>query len=141
VHRSSHAHCPLVQMYAREIADDEIAHVRFLRAALGDAAVICPKMDIGPAFAAAAAAAVGVDVLEPKFDPYANDLFFLHGGFIFEDVGVTAYNGAVPAAAALLPGGVSPVMLFLAVLRCWAVHNAQCTKHRSVSAPRPLVQA
>lgn len=96
-----------MQEYAVEIAQDEIAHVAFLRAALGDAAAPCPLMDIGPAFAAAAAAAVGVESLEPTFDPYANDLFFLHGAFIFEDVGVTAYNGAVPAATLLLsPGAV-----------------------------------
>jgi hypothetical protein len=83
-----------VQKYAEEIAFDEIAHVGFFRAALGDAAVPCPKIDIGPAFAAAANAAAGMK-LSPEFDPYANDVFFLHAAFIFEDVGVTAFHGAV----------------------------------------------
>jgi hypothetical protein len=83
-----------IQGYAEEIARDEIAHVDLLRSVLGDAAVPCPKMDIGPAFAAAADAAVG-EKLDPQFDPYENDIFFLHGAFIFEDVGVTAYHGAV----------------------------------------------
>ena len=92
---------------AEEIASDEVAHVRFLRTALGPAAVKCPKMDIsgekGGAFHAAALAALGKedDVSTPAFNPYKNDLLFLHAAFIFEDVGVTAYTGAVPAAIKL----------------------------------------
>ena len=84
---------PAIQSYAEEIANDEIAHVKFLRAALGVKAVARPQIDIGPAFAAAANAAFAT-TLSPAFDPYANELFFLHGAFIFEDVGVTAYKGA-----------------------------------------------
>lgn len=93
-----------VQKLAKEIADDEIAHVELLRAALGGAAVPCPLIDIGPAFAAAANAATGA-MLDPAFDPYANDVFFLHGAFIFEDVGVTAYGGAVEPLSTLIDGG------------------------------------
>lgn len=92
-----------MQKIAKEIADDEIAHVELLRAALGDAAVPCPLIDIGPAFAAAGNAATGV-MLDPAFDPYANDAFFLHGAFIFEDVGVTAYGGAVEPLFSLSDG-------------------------------------
>ncbi len=84
---------PAIQAYAEEIALDEEAHVKFLRAALGSKAVARPQIDIGPAFAAAANAAFAA-TLSPAFDPYANELFFLHGAFIFEDVGVTAYKGA-----------------------------------------------
>eukprot|EP00892_Ulva_mutabilis_P001992 jgi/Ulvmu1/11794/UM080_0005.1 len=94
---------PELQSIAEEIAADEIAHVEFLRTALGDAAVPCPAIDIGPAFIAAANAAAGA-TLSPDFDPYANDIFFLHGAFIFEDVGVTAYRGAVAPLTDLVDG-------------------------------------
>ena len=90
---------PVVQQYAREIANDEIAHVKFLRAALGSAAVAQPAINIdgGPngAFTAAARAA-GVVPDTGTFDPYLNDNNFLLGAYIFEDVGVTAYKGASP---------------------------------------------
>jgi hypothetical protein len=83
------------QAYAEEIANDEVAHVRFLRSALGSAAVACPLMNIGTAFATAANAAVNA-TLSPAFSPYGSDTLFYHGAFIFEDVGVTAYHGAAP---------------------------------------------
>jgi hypothetical protein len=78
---------------ARELLKDEQAHVTFLREALGNDSVPIPQIDIGTAFANAANAAFNT-TLSPAFDPYANDIFFIHGAFIFEDVGVTAYQGA-----------------------------------------------
>ena len=54
-----------------------------------------PQIDIGSAFATAANAAAGT-TLSPAFSPYLNSLFFLHGSYIFEPVGVTAYLGAAP---------------------------------------------
>ncbi|CAA9314039.1 MAG: hypothetical protein AVDCRST_MAG90-633, partial [uncultured Microvirga sp.] len=54
-----------------------------------------PTLDIGGAFTTLARAA-GLVGNNQDFDAYANEDNFLLAAFVFEDVGVTAYQGAAP---------------------------------------------
>ena len=95
---------PAVKSYAIETAIEEGKHVLYLRSAIqtfGGTNVAQPAIDISPAGAfttlANAAGVTGAPFITGgMFNPYANDVAFLAGAYIFEDVGVTAYKGAAP---------------------------------------------
>jgi hypothetical protein len=83
---------PALQDYAKETAAEERNHVSFLQAGLKSAGAVSaamPNIDLFNSFNALSTAAG----IRPTFDPFADETSFLLGAFIFEDVGVTAYNG------------------------------------------------
>jgi hypothetical protein len=85
----------LVKAYAQEIAEEEMKHVEFLRAALTaltGSVIGRPALDLSSSFTTLANAAG----LGSKFNAYENDMSFLLASYVFEDVGVTAYHGAAP---------------------------------------------
>src|SRR5215208_2946237 len=81
-----------IRQFAEELAGNELAHVRYYRESLGDKAVDRPAIDLAAGFAAAGKAAGFGDT----FNPFTDELNFILGGMLFEDVGVTGYKGATP---------------------------------------------
>jgi hypothetical protein len=82
-----------IKEFLEEVAENELAHVRFYRKTLGGSAVDRPAIDFDAGFSAAAKGAG----LGSSFNAFANEMNFLLGGMLFEDVGVTAYAGAATA--------------------------------------------
>lgn len=94
----------LQQNFVNELAYTEQTHVRLLRSALGANAPAIPAIDLtffAPAYVAAQTLAkIPTASQVTNFTPFDNYNDYLVGGFIFEDVGVTAYNGAAPLISA-----------------------------------------
>lgn len=87
---------PLIAAFAKEMAADQLARVKFLRTALGTSTVAQSAIDLGTTPAGAfstAMRAAGLIGAGASFDPYANDENFLLAAFLFGDLGVTAYRG------------------------------------------------
>ncbi len=103
---------PQLADYFTRIAADEQTHVSFLRTALGAAAVPQPQIDYTTAFTTLAQAA-GLIAAGQTFNPFASEIDFLIGSYVFEDVGVTAYGGG--AAYLADPGNISYASSVLAI--------------------------
>lgn len=87
----------VVSQMALEMAQDQRAHVEFLRGALGSSAIAQPAIDLSVSATSAfstVARAAGIIGAGASFDPYASDDNFLLAAFLFEDLGVSAYRGA-----------------------------------------------
>ncbi len=124
---------PIIRQFAQTIAADEQAHVRFIKAALsgaqaagvGTGPVAAPVLDVTAgtvaapgAFTVLARAAKLIDATQ-VFNPYADEINFLLGAYIFEDVGVTAYGGA----AALISQASGLVQYAASILAVEAYHS------------------
>jgi hypothetical protein len=81
-----------IRQFAEELAANELAHVLYYREALGDNAIDRPEIDLAGGFVAVGQAAGFGD----NFNPFTDELNFLLGGMLFEDVGVTGYKAATP---------------------------------------------
>jgi hypothetical protein len=120
-----------------EIAFEEQAHVRFLRAALGSAAVPMPSIDL--TFFSSLAMVAGITTVATgagSYTPYDNFNDFLIGSFIFEDVGVTAYAGAAPliSAAGVASGYLTAAAGILAVEAYHAAYARTAITAASIAA-------
>ena len=109
---------PAQQEILNEIAYEEQEHVRFLRSALGPAAIPLPSIDLS--FFGPLAVAAGITTVSSgtgSFNPFSSFDDFLLGAFIFEDVGVTAYLGAAPliSSAGVASGYLTAAAGILAV--------------------------
>lgn len=86
---------PALMQYAQEIAEDEIAHIKYLQGtikALGGTPVAEPSINLVDSFNEMA----NLAGIASTFDPFADETSFYLGGFSLTDVGVTAYHGAAP---------------------------------------------
>ena len=94
--------------YCERLATDEIGHVIFFRQALTAAGVqpiAEPTIDFVDGFAALAINAGLAEPGGPPFNPYANEVNFLLGAYVLEDVCVTALAGA--AALLTVPDNIA----------------------------------
>lgn len=82
-----------VAQYVQRLAVDELAHLQFFRTLLGSAAVAQPAVNIASSWTNFAIGA-GLISVGQTFNPYENDVTFLLGAYMIEDVCITAAAGA-----------------------------------------------
>ncbi|MER8777881.1 ferritin-like domain-containing protein [Mesorhizobium sp. M0977] len=136
---------PAIGEFMQEVAENELAHVRFYRKTLAKNAVDRPAIDFDAGFKAVAEAAG----LGPDFDPFGNETNFVLGGMLFEDVGVTAYAGAatllknkdfLAAAAGILAVeayhmGMARSTLYRKGEKAWKAANAVSDARDKIDGP------
>lgn len=81
-----------IAQYCQRFAVDELGHVRFLRAVLGANVIAEPTINLSTAWSSMAIAA-GLITPGQMFNPFADDVSFLLGAYMIEDVCVTALAG------------------------------------------------
>ena len=123
-----------LRQFMEEVAQNELAHVRFYRRVLGANAVSRPGIDLTNGFAGAARAAG----LGNNFDPVASEMNFFLGGMLMEDVGVTAYHGAAPLLT--VKANVDAAAGILAV-EAYHMGMARSTLYRMGTAARNAANA
>ena len=82
-----------IAQYCQRFAVDELGHVRFLRAVLGSAAIAEPSINLSTSWTTLAIAA-GLIAPGQTFSPFTDDVSFLLGAYVLEDVCVTALAGS-----------------------------------------------
>ena len=125
-----------LRQYAQEIANDEIAHVNFLRATItsfGGTPIAQPSINLLDSFNGIA----NLAGIAATFDPFMDETSFFLGGFSLTDVGVTAYLGGAPhltsdAAISGAAGLVATEAYHDAVLRL-TVYEAGATAQEMAS--------
>ena len=79
--------------FAKQLADDEYAHVAVIQEVLGAAAIPEPDIDLSASWTNLAKAA-GLITSSETFNPFESETTFLLGAYVLEDVCITALCGA-----------------------------------------------
>ncbi len=96
--------------YAQQLANDELGHVLTVREVLGADAIAEPSIDLADSWTVLATAA-GLIAPGQAFNPFADEVSFLLGAYVLEDVCVTALAGA--AALLTNPTNIAYAASFL----------------------------